>query len=158
MLDLAIKYREQLQQLMYDTWMNEKYKFWNCTNYSEKFELAENTWNYHQFVSVDKDGNVIGYIGYSIDRESDYVCGLNIINFSDNKAVFGCDAGRAIKNIFEKYKFRRLEFSVIIGNPIEKAYDRLVKKYGGRIVGIYEKRVRLIDGRFYDEKLYEVPN
>ena len=45
---------------------------------------------------------------------------------------------------------------MIIGNPIEKSYDKMINKYGGRIVGIYKEDVKLIDGEYYDKKLYEI--
>lgn len=45
---------------------------------------------------------------------------------------------------------------MVSGNQIESSYDKICKKYGGRIVGIYKNRVRLTDGQFYDEKLYEL--
>ena len=32
----------------------------------------------------------------------------------------------------------------------------MIKKYGGRIVGIKKKDVQLIDGKYYDLKLYEI--
>ena len=57
---------------------------------------------------------------------------------------------------FEKFNFRKLNFSVVIGNPIEKSYDRMVKRFGGAICGYQRENVRLFDGKFYDEKLYEV--
>ena len=66
------------------------------------------------------------------------------------------DLGQALTDIFERFKFRKLNFSVVIGNPIEKSYDKMIDKYGGRIVGIYKQEIKLIDGEYYDEKLYEI--
>jgi|WetSurMetagenome_2_1015567.scaffolds.fasta_scaffold124309_3 hypothetical protein len=51
-------------------------------------------------------------------------------------------------NIAKKY--------VVIGNYIESTYDKICKKYGGRIVGIQSSEVKLIDGYHYDLKLYEI--
>ena len=59
-------------------------------------------------------------------------------------------------DIFEKYNFRKLSFYVVVGNPIEKSYDKMCERYGGRIVGVKRKNTRLIDGKYYDEKLYEI--
>ena len=39
---------------------------------------------------------------------------------------------------------------------IEKTYDKMVKKYGGNIIGIKRDEAKLIDGKFYDLKLYEI--
>ena len=50
---------------------------------------------------------------------------------------------RAISDIFERFNFRKLSCAVVIGNPIEKTYDKLVPKYGGRIVGLEKEEVKL---------------
>lgn len=155
MLEPAIKYRDQLDSIQYDIWFNDKYKYFNSGTYYGGIQIDDNTWNKHQFVSVLND-EVIGYIEYSISREDNNVHSLGIINFSDNKITFGKDLGKALKDIFEKYKFRKLNFSVVIGNPIEKSYDKMIKKCGGRIVGTYRENCKLIDGEYYDEKLYEI--
>lgn len=155
MLEPAIKYRDQLEKLQYDIWFDDKYKYWNCDTYYQSMQIDDNTWNKHQFVSVC-DGMVIGYISYNISRAENYAYCLSIINFSDNKIAFGIDLGQALRDIFERYKFRKLNFSVVIGNPIEKSYDKMIEKYGGRIVGIYKEDVKLIDGEYYDKKLYEI--
>lgn len=155
MLEPAIKYKDQLQNLQYEVWFNDKYKYWNSDVYHQHIQIDDNTWNRHQFVSVC-DGKVIGYIAYSIARAENYAYSLSIINFSDNKIIFGKDLGQALKDIFEKYKFRKLKFNVVIGNPIEKSYDKMIRKYGGRIVGILREDLKLIDGEYYDKKLYEI--
>lgn len=155
MLEPAIKYKEQLEKLQYNIWFDDKYKYWNCDTYYQSMQIDTDTWNRHQFVSV-LDGEVIGYIAYSISRSDNSVHSLSIINFSDNKIVFGMDLGKALKDIFEKYKFRKLTFTVVVGNPIEKSYDKMIKKYGGRIVGTCKEDVKLIDGEYYDKKVYEV--
>jgi hypothetical protein len=58
--------------------------------------------------------------------------------------------------MFEKYRFNKLNFTVVRGNPIEKTYDKLIKRYNGRIVGIKEQETKLIDGKLYDMKEYEI--
>ena len=155
MLEPAIKYKDQLEKLQYNIWFNDKYKYYNYNTYYNSMQIDDNTWNRHQFVSVFND-EVIGYIAYDISRNDNSVDGLCIINFSDNKAVFGVDLGKALRDIFEKYKFRKLNFNVLIGNPIEKSYDKMIKKYGGRIVGTCKEDIKLSDGQYYDRKLYEI--
>jgi hypothetical protein len=155
MLDVAIKYKEQLNKLQYDLWFNDKYKYWNNSIYYQEFQINSDTWNKHQFVSV-KDGKVIGYIAYNIARETNSVYALSVINFSDNKIIFGKDLRQALNDIFDKYRFNKIDFTVVIGNPIEETYDKMVKKYGGNIIGIKRDEAKLIDGKFYDLKLYEI--
>lgn len=158
MLEPAIKYKDQLENLQYETWFNDKYKYWVFDEYYRTLTIDEDTWNRHQFVSVS-DNNAIGYIAYSVNRSENSVHSLSIVNFSNDKTdsiTFGVDLSRALKDIFEKYKFRKLNFCVIIGNPVEKSYDRIIKRYGGRIVGIKKEDAKLIDGEYYDNKLYEI--
>ncbi len=155
MLEPAIKYKNQLESLQYDIWFDDKYKYWNCDSYYQSMQIDENTWNKNQFVSVH-NGVVIGYISYNISRAEHSAYSLSVINFSDNIIAFGKDLRQALKDIFERYKFRKLNFTVVIGNPIEKTYDKMIKKYGGRIVGTYKEDVKLIDGEYYDKKAYEI--
>ena len=155
MLEPAIKYKDQLDVIQYDVWFNDKYKYWNCETFYQPIQIEENTWNKHQFVSVH-NGKVIGYISYNVLRVEHCAYSLSIINFSDNKIAFGRDLGQALKDIFERYKFRKLKFTVVICNPIEKSYDKMIKKYGCRIVGIYKEEIKLIDGEYYDKKAYEI--
>ena len=155
MLEPAIKYKEQLEKLQYNIWFDDKYKYWNCDVYYSTLQIDSDTWNKHQFVSV-VNGEVLGYIAYNISRADNSAHSLSIMNFSDNKAAFGMDLGHALKDIFERYKFRKLNFTVVVGNPIEKSYDRMIKKYGGRIIGTYKADVKLIDGEYYDKKAYEI--
>lgn len=156
MLDLAINHVEELKVKFRETWFSDKYKFWAYGNYYEEFEMKESTWNGHQFVSLNIDGEVIGYVGYEIDRGNDFVEGLNIINFTDSKATFGLDIGKALTDVFEKFHFRKLSFCVVIGNPIERTYDRMIEKYHGRVVGLRKAHVKLYDGFYYDVKMYEI--
>lgn len=156
MLDIALKYTDELKKLHINTWGNDKYKYYNYRSFYELPKFEESTWDGHDFVSLDKNGKIIGAIGYSINRPTDSVCGLGILNFTDDKLTFGRDVLQAIKDIFEKYNFRKLSCCVVIGNPIEKTYDRLITKYGGRIVGIERAETKLSDNKYYDVKRYEI--
>ena len=51
---------------------------------------------------------------------------------------------------------RKMEFSVVVGNPIEETYDKMIAQYGGQITGVKHKHVRLLDGNYYDYKEYEI--
>lgn len=161
MLEIAQLHEDELKKLFHDTWFRNKYKFYHADTFYSNFKVDEDTWCRHQFVSVYTskydvgDSEVIGYIEYNINRRTNNVHSLAAINFSDLK-TFGIDLGEVVTDIFEKYKFNKLNFSVIVGNPIEESYDKLIEKYGGRIVGYFEKEVKLIDGAYYDEKLYEI--
>lgn len=154
MIDIAQKYTDVLKLRFANIVYDEKYKFFN-NGYADGYQPSETTWNKHEFVSIH-NGEVIGYISYCINRNEYDVSGLCAVNFTNNKIAFGIDLMRVVKNIFEKFNFRKLDFGVYVGNPIEKSYDKTVEKYGGRIVGVKREYTRLSDGKFYDFKMYEI--
>lgn len=156
MLDIALKYKDTLEQAFINTWHQEKYKYYNYSSYFSNIELKNDTWNAHEFVSINNQGDIIGFISYEINRCANSVNGLGIINFADDKITFGKDVHQAMRDIFEKYNFNKISFCVVIGNPIEKTYDRLMDKYGGRIVGIEKQHTMLYDHKLYDVKRYEI--
>lgn len=161
MLDLAYKYEEEIKQLMIETWYDPYYMYFYMSPYHDLFELPKNEgdWNYRGFVSINNNHKLIGYIGYNINRDHNKVSNIEIINFNSltkNKITFGKDVVKVIDDIFCKFNIRKIEFAVIVGNPVEKTYDRLVKRYGGNIIGIKHKSVKLMDGQYYDQKEYEI--
>jgi hypothetical protein len=155
-LDIAQKYEDQLRVLFANIAFDLKYQYLHDYTYREKYKSMESTWDGHEFVSIDNKGNIIGYFKYYIYRECNKVGSLMIVNFSDNQITFGKDFRQIVDDIFCKFNFNKLEYGVIIGNSIESTYDRLTEKYGGNIVGIYHKTTKLLDGKLYDSKSYEI--
>ncbi|OQY06302.1 MAG: hypothetical protein B6I28_06460, partial [Fusobacteriia bacterium 4572_132] len=155
MLKPALLYKEELEKLLIEIWYDEFYKYYTFDSYSSNVEIYSNNYHQNQFVSVDKNNNVIGFISYNIDRNVPSAKSLGVINFdkikgTNNKVLFGKDLVQAIDDIFFKFKFSKLEFAVAIGNPIRKNYLKLIKKYNGRVIGTRIKSVRLINGELCD--------
>ncbi|MNP01387.1 hypothetical protein D3C76_931990 [compost metagenome] len=108
-------------------------------------------------MSLDRDGKMLGYLGYDIDRDSGVAYNLCAISFTeDAHPIFAKDLARFLRDIFEKFHFRKLRWTVTIGNPVEKYYDRLCYRYGGRVAGIWLKEDKLMDGTYADRKQYEI--
>lgn len=156
MLKPAILYADELKNKLRETWYIDKYKYYNYSSYFCDIEVAKDTWQYQQFVSVDKDNNVLGYISYQIGRQANFVDEFGIIAFVDNSITFGKDLHQVILDMFFKFNFHKLSFQVVVGNPIERYYDKFVNKYRGRIVGIKYDECKLYDNNLYDIKLYEI--
>jgi hypothetical protein len=158
MLQPAIKYEQQLKELYINIALEDDFKFMFSTSYRDDLEVSKSTWNTHQFVSVNQHNEVVGYFKYSIDRDSMSCYGLQIVNFKKDKLcrVFANDLKQLFQDIFFRFNFRKLKFGVHIGNPAEKFYDKYIDSIGGRIVGINKEDDRLIDGKYYDYKTYEI--
>lgn len=157
MLKLAKLYETQLNELYMNTIYQERFKYFNYSNYSNyDVELKNDSWNELEFVSVDKEDNVIGFLAAKIDRVSDHVSSLKIINFYDINITFSRDFHQFLNDLFIKFNFRKICFSVLVGNPAETMYDKYINKYNGRVVGTYKDDVRLFDGKYYDCKAYEI--
>jgi len=155
MLAFAQDYEQELNRKMRETWGQKKYWYFQYISYMSPIEIESNTWDRTQFVSLNPSGEVIGYLGYGVEREARYVSYLEIINFTNDNS-FGLDVLAMLRDIFEKYRYNKIVFSVVIGNPIEQRYDHLIERCGGRIVGVYKEHVMLPDGKLYDKKSYEI--
>ena len=156
MIKPAQLYSSELKKLFYEIAYDERFKFLEGCSYSDEYKPSESSWGSHEFVSIIND-IVIGYMRYSISRDNYNVKSLQVVNFTFKpNIIFARDLYEVMHNIFEKYNFNKISFQCVIGNPIEKTYDKLIKKYNGNIVGIHKKHMRLMDGKLYDCKIYEI--
>lgn len=156
MLAPAILYKEQLEKLYHSIWFDDKYKYYNYDAVWSTFNVCDKSNDWHEFVSIDKDGQILGVISYYIVRSVPRAQNLGILSFVSNSLIFGRDVLRVIQDIFEKFNLLKLNFSVVIGNPIEKTYDKLCAKYGGDILCIEKNETRLQDNQLYDVKRYVI--
>jgi len=155
MLDVAIKYTDKLKIKFANTMFNDKYKYYYNSSYRNEYKPEDSSWNKHEFVSI-YNNDILGYMAYSIKRETYSANSLCIINFTEPNIIFSKDLKKLLTDIFEKFNFMKLNFGVTVGNTIEASYDKMIKKYGGRIVGIYKEEDKLIDGTYADSKVYEI--
>jgi hypothetical protein len=159
MLKIAYYYKSKIQEEYQKIIYNPKYKFYVCSSYyNYEFDVGGNTnWANIEFVSVDKDDNVIGFLGASVNRDIMKVDSLRIINFKEKGNItFSKDLNQFLHELFTVHNFNKINFSVVCGNPIEKMYDKYCIKYGGRILGTYKDDVKLTDGKLYNLKIYEI--
>jgi len=158
MLKLAYPYKEQLQEKYNQVIYDEKYKFYNISSYwTYEFIMDKNGWDRLDFVSVDADGFIIGYLGAALARPMNFVDGLSILNFGEKgNYCFAKDLHTFLIDLFLKFNFYKISFSIVVGNSIEKMYDKYVLKHGGRIIGHNKKHAMLYDGQLYDVKYYEL--
>jgi hypothetical protein len=138
--------------------LNDFYKYYNNGSWwGNVVTLSDDTWKTLEFVSVNENDEVIGFLKADIQRPENYVNGLGILNFGHKANVtFSKDLHKFLHDLFDVFGYYKICFSVVCGNPIEKMYDKYVLKNGGHIVGTFKKDVMLHDGKLYDRKHYEI--
>lgn len=155
MLKPAILYESELKQKFAGIMFDDRYEYYFLDGFQIP-EIADNTYDQHQFVSVDKSGNVIGYITYSINGRAWYAYELGIINFTNDVMTFGNDVKTAIRDIFGKYNFNKLVFGAIKNNPATEKYIKYIKRYNGRQLVTYNKHIKLKSGKICDYMVFEL--
>lgn len=157
MLKRAILYKDELNKKYIEALDNERNKYFYGMYNNFSITVDESDWNSLQFVSVDKNNNIVGYIRGDIDRCVNYISSLAFINFTGQANVtFSKDCLKFFDLVFNTYKFNKIDWCVFVGNPAEKVYDKLIDKYGGRVVGTYKNDVYTYDKQLCDRKLYEL--
>lgn len=156
MLRPALEYESTLRnKFINKVWFEEKYKYFN-RGWDDFFKLEDNTYEYHQFVSINKQGNVCGFISYHIDRSTRNVSCFNAASFFEDKLTFAQDIATAIHEIFTKFNFHKMIYGVVSGNPVEKTYQKFAEKCNGRLAAVYRDDALLYNGQRADVKVFEI--
>ena len=158
MLKNARNYRDDLTKLFNDTWYDPKYQYYFSGDYHYDLNFGDSDENSRAFVSVDAAGNIVGFISYAYYGTTNRASQFGAMSFKDDtfsKYLFGKDLVKAIDDIFMIYHMDSLTFEVVVGNPVERSYDRLVSKCGGTINAYYHK-IAKVKGILCDSKGYEI--
>ena len=156
MLRPALGYESTLRnKVVNKIWFDERYKYFN-RGWEELFELKESTWEYHQFVSVNQQGNVCGFLSYRVDRATRNIDSFNAVSFFEDKLTFAQDIATAIHEIFTKFNFHKMIYGVVCGNPVEKTYQKFADKCNGRLAAVYRDDALLYNGQRADVKVFEI--
>ncbi len=156
MLRPALEYESILRnKVINKIWFDERYKYFN-RGWEELFELKETTWEYHQLVSINKQGNVCGFLSYRVDRATRNIDSFNAVSFFEDKLTFAQDIATAIHEIFTKFNFHKMIYGVVCGNPVEKTYQKFADKCNGRLAAVYRDDALLYNGQRADVKVFEI--
>ncbi|MDD3172140.1 MAG: GNAT family protein [Herbinix sp.] len=157
MLKLAKSYEASLNLEWERMAFNPKYKYlFSGSGWTYNVTIDNSSTNRIQMVSVDSEDDIIGLFSASVDREAKIIDGLTIVNFRDSNITFSRDMYKFLSDLFRVHRFRKIEWYVFVGNPAEKMYDKIVKKYGGRIAGYRLETCVGFDGEYRDMKMYEI--
>lgn len=156
----AILYKDKLKEVAQVTLRNlERYKYANTSGYIcfASFDCADSDeWSHIRRVSIGNNDNILGYFSAGVDRVTNSISSLYFVNFNLDviSITFVRDMQCFLEYLMER--FRKISFTVIVGNPAERLYDRVIEKYHGRVVGIELQECVLNDGKYYDLKKYEI--
>lgn len=156
MLKFAKLYEKELTQLYYNNITDVKYQWINC-NYNGALEINNDDWNTIQRVSLDNEtSNIIGFLEGRVVRSCNKISELLIFSNANTLREYKIfEADLLDYMIYLLTNFRKLEFSVVVGNPVRKKYHQFLKVVGGRVIGTYTKSCR-INGQLYDDERYEL--
>lgn len=156
MLRPAQLYEQQLRDKILSSWYDLDNIFYSGYegNYIE--ELPKSNYGSHNFVSVDKDDNIIGYIKYYVNWDVMSADQFDIISFDKGNVRFIRDLFTAVCDVFEKYHMNRIEFWCYADNPAIRGYRKFINRCGGREVGYVKQRTKLQDGKLHDSVIFEI--
>ena len=156
MLKAAQLYEEELKEKFIETWYKPEYVCYSGGTGDNLLELPDGNCDSHNFVSVDKDDNVIGYISYNVDYAAMSANNLGIISFDIGNLEFVRDVSKAICDIFEVYRMNRLSWWCFADNPAIKSYRNFIRLHGGRECSYGRQTARLRDGKLHDDVGFEI--
>lgn len=147
-------YEQEIKKKMWEIWYDEKYQYYFGGEGRWDFSLDNNANEFQKrsFAVLNDDNNLIGLISYSVDFEMRIAQWFGAINFSDDKLSFGKALRQVIEDCFLKFGMEVVEWNVVCGNPIEKSYDRMCQKLGGRIIGVRHNRTKDLAGNIHNDR------
>ena len=154
------KHAQEITEKLLNLQYKEKYKFLFPSGYLSEIESETGTWCKNGFAIID-NGIVVGYVTIGITRPTNCVNINNMVLFTNkikHKIFMNKEITKYIEMILSEKYFTKIAFCMIVGNPVEKIFDKIINKYNGKIVGVLEKDSLTRDGIYRDLKMYEIVN
>ena len=156
MLRPAQLYVDELQKENIKAWYKKENIYWSGGAGDSRLNIREDNYDGHQFVSVDKENHVIGYIAYRIDWSAMSADQFGMISYQKGNLEFVRDLYQVIYNLFKVYHMNRISWFCYTDNPAIRGYRNFIKRYGGRECGYYRQIARLQDGQIHDGVEFEI--
>ena len=155
MLYPAQLYENELREKLMLCWYQPKYDWYFGGDYAS-IQIADNHEQRRDFVHLNAHGNVDGYFSYEYSGVDKLMYSFLLIGFSETNSLFIGDILNHITEMF-KSNAQKLEFYAFSENPVNNLYEKVIKRYGGRKVGIL-RRHRYFNGKYHDCNIYEILN
>lgn len=156
MLKPAQLYKDQLLKEYVKTWYKPEYIYYTGWTGDKLPDIPDNNYNDHDFVSVDKNDDIIGYISYSVDWIAMNADRFGIISFDRGNIEFAKDVYKVIYDLFEIYHMNRISWNCYVENPAIRGYRNFIKRHGGKECGYYRQIAKLQDGKLHDSVEFEI--
>ncbi len=158
MLTFPYPYKDKIEEIYSMKIGEEYYRYFTFGPDQMPFVLGirDNTEKNLQFVSMNRDGNILGYLVAVINWASNAVTHIGAMNFTGKvNFTFSKDIHRFLNDLFLKYGFRKVRFAGLSQNPAVNMYAKYAMKYGGKEVGRFREEVKIGD-QYCDMVTYEV--
>lgn len=156
MLVPAILYKEEIQNNFKKYYYTDDMMFETGCMCNWLPDIPEDDEGYkHSYAIVDKEENLIGYIGYTIDWYSKSAYNFGLFSFDRGNPIIGYAINEVMETLIKKYHMHRIEWRMIGGNPVEKHYDKFCKLYNGRKIelkDVFKDR----EGNYHNDYIYEI--
>ena len=161
MIKPAVLYKDQIEKQFKEYFYTDDMMYYTGCIESFPIDVSENCGEQHYEYAVvsDKDEeHLIGYISFRIDWYSSVASRFGIFSFDRGNPIMGKEVVKIINQLANEYKLHKIEWRMISGNPVQKSYDTLCKKYSGNchvIKDVFKDR----HGDYHDDLIYEIfPN
>lgn len=105
------------------------------------------------YAIVDKNDKLLGYLSYTISATVSLVSQFGVISFDKGNPIVGKDLFEKLEELVSNYHI--VEWKMVSGNPVERAYDKFCKKHNGS-KHIFRDRLKDSHGKLHDDILYEI--
>lgn len=156
MLKPAQLYKEELTKKVVSEWYTERYYYYSCGITARTPEIANSNYDACQFVSVDKDDNVIGYFVYELNYNTRAANNIAIMSFDPGNMIFMSDIYHAIIDFFEKWNYNKMTWWCLTDNRYYELYIKFIQRHGGRLVGIFRDDCVTADFKLHDTAMFEI--
>lgn len=155
MLRPAQLYKEELLKKHYEQWYRPETNYYSgLCNWS--LDIKDDNGEKRQFVSVDKNNKVIGYIAYNVEWTTRSASSFGMISYEKGNLEFVRDLYKTVYDLFLVENFNRVEWWCFTDNPAVRGYKNFIKRFGGRIAGELHKSCMFSDGSLHDSYIFEI--
>ena len=103
--------------------------------------------------AIVSDDKLIGYLSYRVDYYCSKAYNFGLMSFDRGNPIIGRDLFNTMDNLV--HRFHRVEWRMVGGNPVERHYDKFLRRYNGT-KQILKDAVKDRDGHYHDDIIYEI--